>query len=136
MLLSFCKRYFGVNKNAAKKITVRFGVQRNIKPGYNEESMTDFSKLVIDIIKAVPPGKVASYGRIAEIAGNPRAARQVSRLLHSSSDKHDLPWQRIVGGDGSISLKGEAGLIQRGLLESEGIEFGLNGRIDMDRFSI
>ena len=79
---------------------------------------------------------MASYGRVAEIAGNPRAARQVSRLLHSSSDKHNLPWHRIINSAGSISLKGEHGLIQRGLLESEGVEFGIGGTVDMDVYSI
>ena len=49
-------------------------------------SMT-FHEKVIDIIKKIPRGKVASYGQIAAYAGNPRAARQVVRTLHSSSRK-------------------------------------------------
>ena len=98
--------------------------------------MTEFSQRVIDIIKAVPAGRVASYGRIAEIAGNPRAARQVSRLLHSSSEKYNLPWHRVIGSNGTISLKGEGALIQRGLLESEGIEFGLSGNVDFGKYGI
>ena len=98
--------------------------------------MTEFSERVINIIKAIPAGRVASYSRIAEIAGNPRAARQVSRLLHSSSEKHNLPWHRVIGSAGTISLRGEGALIQRGLLESEGIEFGLSGSVDMSRYSI
>ena len=98
--------------------------------------MTEFSERVIKIIKAIPLGKVASYVRIAEIAGNPRGARQVSRLLHSSSEKHDLPWHRVIGSGGTISLKGEGAIIQRGLLESEGVEFGLSGRVDMKEYSI
>ncbi|HAK47230.1 MAG TPA: DNA methyltransferase [Spirochaeta sp.] len=98
--------------------------------------MTDFSQRVIDIISSVPEGRVASYGRIAEIAGNPRAARQVSRLLHSSSEKHNLPWHRIINSAGRISLKGEHAIIQRGLLESEGIEFGISGDVNMSRYGI
>ena len=98
--------------------------------------MTEFSVRVIDIIRAVPEGRVAAYGRIAEIAGNPRAARQVARLLHSAGEKYDLPWHRIIGAGGRISLKGEGEIIQRGLLDSEGIEFEPDGRIDMKKYSI
>ncbi len=98
--------------------------------------MTDFSKLVIDIISAIPYGKVASYGRVAEIAGNPRASRQVSRLLHSSSENHNLPWHRVINSSGGISLKGEGAILQRKMLEAECIEFGLNGKVDMDKYSI
>ena len=71
--------------------------------------MTVFSEHVIDIIKAIPPGKVASYGQIAMLAGNPRGARQVSRLLHSSSEKYSLPWHRVVSSTGKISLQGSGG---------------------------
>ncbi|MDC7124440.1 MAG: MGMT family protein [Spirochaetales bacterium] len=91
--------------------------------------MTAFSERVIKIIKAIPPGQVASYGQIAAMAGNPKAARQVARLLHSSSEKQDLPWHRVVNREGKISLQGEGAVIQRGLLEAEGIEFDLDGKV-------
>ena len=86
---------------------------------------------MIDLIRSVPGGKVSSYGRIASLAGNPRGARQVSRLLHSSARKYGLPWHRIVGADGSISLPGEAGDLQRALLESEGVSFSPAGRVNL-----
>ncbi|MBI9107371.1 MAG: MGMT family protein [Spirochaetales bacterium] len=98
--------------------------------------MTVFSTQLINIINSIPKGRVSSYGRIAEIAGNPRAARQVSRLLHSSSEKYGLPWHRVIGSSGNISLKGAAADLQRQLLESEGIEFDINGKVDMDRYGI
>lgn len=98
--------------------------------------MTEFSQHVIDIINSIPSGRVASYGKIAAIAGNPRASRQVSRLLHSSSGKYNLPWHRVINSTGQISLVGNEGFIQRRLLESEGIEFGISGKIDMLRYSI
>ena len=85
---------------------------------------------------AIPEGRVASYGRIAEIAGNPRGARQVARLLHSSSEKYGIPWHRILSAGGKISLTGILADEQRSLLEDEGIEFDIRGRIDMDRYSI
>ncbi|MBI9109505.1 MAG: MGMT family protein [Spirochaetales bacterium] len=62
--------------------------------------------------------------------------RQVSRLLHSMSDKHDLPWHRVINSAGKISLRGESEIIQRGLLESEGVEFGLDNSVDLNKFGV
>lgn len=95
----------------------------------------DFTARVLHLIRRIPAGRVATYGQIALLAGNHRAARQVARLLHSSSGKHELPWQRVVNGRGTISLKPGYGFEeQRELLEREGIEFGLHDRIDLNRF--
>lgn len=91
--------------------------------------MEEFSLRVIEIIKNIPPGKVCSYGRIAAMAGTPRGARQVARLLHSSSRKHNMPWYRVVNSTGGISLNGDPGLIQRGLLEAENVEFTASGKV-------
>ncbi len=82
------------------------------------------------VIARVPYGKVATYGQIAKIAGYPGAARQVVWALRASSG---LPWHRIVGAKGKISLTGEAGFEQRIRLEMEGVRF--NGlRVAMDEF--
>jgi len=90
---------------------------------------------VKDVIKKVPKGKVATYGQIAALAGNPRAARQVVWILHSSSEKDKLPWYRIVNRQGRISLKRGYGYeIQRELLRQEGIRFDKNDTIDFDRY--
>jgi len=62
---------------------------------------------ILDAIRAVPYGKVASYGQIALVAGHPRGAggaRDVVRILASMSEKQNLPWWRIVRKDGSIAL--------------------------------
>jgi methylated-DNA-protein-cysteine methyltransferase-like protein len=94
-----------------------------------------FSQRVKDVIKKVPKGKVATYGQIAALAGNPRAARQVVRILHSSSEKDKLPWHRIVNRQGRIALKPGYGYeIQRELLRQEGVRFGKNDTIDFDRY--
>lgn len=82
------------------------------------------------VIAKVPRGKVATYGEIAKLAGYPGAARQVVWALRASSG---LPWHRIVGAKGKISLTGEAGFEQRMRLEMEGVRF--NGlRIVMEEF--
>ncbi len=83
--------------------------------------MTDFTEHVLDIIKSIPKGKVMTYGQIAAYAGNPRGARQVSRILHGMSRKHKLPWHRVINAKGTISLTGEPGLVQGQMLASEGV---------------
>jgi len=93
------------------------------------------SENIIDCLKHIPFGRVASYGQIAALAGNPRAARQVVRLLHTCTKKHELPWHRVVNSKGLISLKPGSGYeIQKSMLESEGIEFSQTGKIDFNRF--
>lgn len=93
--------------------------------------MQAFSHRIIAIISAVPAGQVATYGQIAALAGRPRAARQVSRLLHSCSDKYDLPWHRIINARGHISLTGSAARKQARKLQTEGIELSTGNRIDL-----
>ncbi len=61
-----------------------------------------FSERVKEHIKQIPHGKVAMYGQIATYARNPRAARQVAWILHSSSRKDSLPWHRVINNKGRI----------------------------------
>jgi Predicted methylated DNA-protein cysteine methyltransferase len=93
--------------------------------------MQELSQRIISVISAIPIGKVATYGQIATLAGQPRAARQVARLLHSSSDKYDLPWHRVINAQGHISLSGTAGKKQALKLRVEGIEIMAHNRIDL-----
>ena len=95
----------------------------------------NFSAQIISLIKRIPKGKVACYGQIAALAGNPRGARAVIWLLHSSSGKEKLPWHRVINSRGTISLPpGQGYEEQRALLESEGVEFGLQGKIDLKKY--
>jgi len=94
-----------------------------------------FTKKVKSLLRQVPAGSVASYGLIAALAGNPRAARQVAWILHSSSSRDHLPWHRVVNRMGKISLKPFGGYeIQKQLLLQEGIVFDENDVINLDRF--
>ncbi len=91
---------------------------------------------IVAVILAIPPGRVATYGTVAKLAGHPRAARTVSYVLHSSSKKLKLPWQRVVGSAGKglakISLPKESGGDrQMRLLKQEGVMFSDGGRIDL-----
>lgn len=98
--------------------------------------MTDvFTYRVRQIIGDIPAGKVITYGRVAHYAGNRAGARQVARILHSSSEKYALPWHRVVNRHGKISHRPSQGhLYQRALLENEGIIFDAHGRIDLSLY--
>jgi len=90
---------------------------------------------VREIISSIPRGSVATYGQIAAMAGNVRAARQVARILHSSSSKYNLPWHRVINSRGRISLKQGLGYEdQKARLMSEGIQFDGDDHIDLSRY--
>jgi methylated-DNA-protein-cysteine methyltransferase related protein len=75
---------------------------------------------ILAAIRAIPKGKVSTYGAIAQAAGFPGAARQVARALHTSVG---LPWQRVLGAGGEIKLRGDSAVEQRLRLEAEGVRF-------------
>ncbi|MCY9512033.1 MGMT family protein [Paenibacillus larvae] len=97
--------------------------------------MQPFTAKVIDIIKLIPEGKVMTYGQIATLAGSPRGARQVVRILHSMSSKYQLPWHRVINSLGEISIKdNELSALQKAFLEGEGIEVKEDNRIDLETY--
>lgn len=98
--------------------------------------MTELSRLIVNIILSIPPGKVLSYGGVAFLSGNPKAARQVSWLLKTQTKKFNLPWFRVINSKGFISIKNSDGyILQKVLLESEGIVFDSNDRVDLKKYS-
>jgi methylated-DNA-protein-cysteine methyltransferase-like protein len=85
---------------------------------------------IAEAIRKVPRGRVSTYGAVAKAAGYPRCSRHVGRVLKQVGG---LPWQRILGWGGRISLRGEYALEQRFLLEAEGVRF--KGRhVDLREF--
>lgn len=97
--------------------------------------MEAFTRQVMAVLKRIPSGRVSTYGAVAAMAGNPRGARQVVRILHSSSQKENLPWHRVINASGRISLPPGGGYeLQRGMLADEGIVFGIGDRIDLNKF--
>ncbi|MFW5433512.1 MGMT family protein [Paenibacillus apiarius] len=95
--------------------------------------MQPFTATVIDIIKGIPEGKVMTYGQIARLAGSPRAARQVVRILHSMSGKYRLPWHRVINSLGEIAIKDdESKSLQQLFLKGEGIEIGEDNRVNLE----
>ncbi|QAS53153.1 MGMT family protein [Halobacillus litoralis] len=96
--------------------------------------MKPFTQKTIQIIKNIPPGKVMTYGQVAQWAGNPRSARQVARILHTMSRKHKLPWHRVLNAQGQISIKDESlAEIQKISLQAEGITV-INYKIQLGQY--
>lgn len=97
-----------------------------------DASGDSFMERAKKVLKKIPKGKVATYGQVAAMAGSPRAARQVVRLLHSSSGKDKLPWHRVVNSKGGISLaRGRGYEQQKAMLVAEGVKFNANDLIDL-----
>ena len=99
--------------------------------------MTEITLRIVELIKGIPEGKVSSYGSIALKAGLRNGGRQTARVLHSLSEKHALPWHRVIRSDGSIALEEGAGReLQIELLRVEGVEVSPDGKVDMRRFGL
>lgn len=89
---------------------------------------------IIKIIKSIPQGKVATYGQIAKLAGYTNGARQVVRILHTCTEKYNLPWHRVINAKGDIALSIYCGADeQKAMLESEGITFTGEYKIDLTK---
>ncbi|MBE7046917.1 MAG: MGMT family protein [Ruminococcaceae bacterium] len=99
--------------------------------------MNTFEK-IYEVVKSIPKGKVATYGQVALLAGNPRWARVVGYALHVNPEPGIIPCHRVVNREGRVApgfaFGGEG--VQRQLLESEGIVFETDGRIDLEKYSI
>ena len=97
--------------------------------------MTKQTDGIIKAILAVPRGKVSCYRDIALRAGMPNGARQVARILHSMSKKHNLPWHRIIKADGFIALESGLGReLQAELLRAEGINVSKSGWVNLRKY--
>ncbi len=95
-----------------------------------------FFTAVCQVVKAVPRGRVVTYGQVAVMAGRPGAARAVGWSMHTLPDGSKVPWHRVINSRGAISPRGE-GLsedIQRHLLQREGIRFNRHGRVDLESY--
>jgi len=99
-------------------------------------SNADSYQRIYKIVKRIPRGRVATYGQIATLAGLDRHARQVGYALHSLPDRSDVPWHRVINAKGEVSPRStsDSHELQRMLLEEEGVEFSLDGRVDLKEF--
>ena len=93
-----------------------------------EPAPDSFTSRAAELIRSIPKGKVATYGQIAGMAGDPRGAREVVRVLNTQKN---LPWHRVLAASGRITLPGSGGALQRKLLEAEGVRFTADGTITL-----
>ncbi len=111
-------------------------VRRMIAESY--DLVTDSpTKRIYEAVKMVPRGRVATYGRIAELAGDRKMARAVGNALHRNPDPSDIPCYRVVNARGELSGEfafGGAGA-QAALLRADGIEV-IDGRVDLEKYGI
>lgn len=93
---------------------------------------------IYDVVKTIPEGKVATYGQVAMAAGNPRWARVVGYALHNNPSPDTIPCYRVVNREGRVAkaFAFGGGNRQRELLEAEGVEFTLDGRVIMEKYCV
>ncbi|MCA8981862.1 MAG: MGMT family protein [Planctomycetes bacterium] len=85
-------------------------------------------------IDAIPAGRVATYGQVAELAGLPGRARLVGKTLRELEDGTLLPWHRVIGADGRLHTEGASAAVQAKRLCAEGVEVDGRGRVSLARF--
>jgi methylated-DNA-protein-cysteine methyltransferase related protein len=88
------------------------------------------------VIRRIPKGWVATYGQVAAMAGMPRRARLVGRVLQRLDPGTKIPWHRVVNAKGEVSYslsRNGGDIVQRRLLEKEGIKFDASNRLDLER---
>ena len=97
--------------------------------------MNTFEK-IYQVVRKIPKGKVATYGQVALLAGNPHWSQVVGYALHVNPEPGVIPCHRVVNRFGKVSEGFAFGGkdIQRQMLEQEGIEFLPDGRIDMKKY--
>jgi methylated-DNA-protein-cysteine methyltransferase-like protein len=84
------------------------------------------------VVARIPPGRVATYGQVATLAGIPNGARQVGYALAALRPGHRLPWHRVVNARGAISMRDSGAVAeQRFRLEKEGLQFSVGGTVDL-----
>jgi len=88
---------------------------------------------VYEMTRRIPRGRVATYGDLARLTGNPRAARQMGWALSLLPDGLDVPWWRVINRHGLVPHHGHREL-QAELLRQEGVEVSPEGRVDLDRY--
>ncbi|WP_413692788.1 MGMT family protein [Psychromonas sp. KJ10-2] len=91
--------------------------------------MDEFAQNIFTLLSYLEKGKLTTYGQLASQAGFPAHARHVGKILAKLPKDTRLPWYRVVNSQGKISLKGEAFLRQKKLLEAEHIVITEQGKI-------
>jgi len=97
----------------------------------------NFREQVIEVVKKIPKGRVASYGQVAAACGSPRAARQVGWMLNTLDGNNKIPWWRVINNAGYISIKRNeiaTPLLQKNFLEHENVVVTDDLKIDIKKY--
>jgi len=97
-----------------------------------------FFERVYALVEQIPPGRVATYGQVAALLGISRGARAVGWALRALGESRAaaVPWHRVVGAGGRISLRAGSGpVVQRRRLRAEGVRFR-GGRVDLTQHGV
>ncbi len=99
--------------------------------------MNTFEK-IYEVVKKIPRGRVATYGQVARLAGNPHWSQVVGYALHANPNPKEIPCHRVVNRFGEVSAAFVFGgeNAQRDLLISEGVGFDDDGRVLMNEYCI
>ena len=111
-------------------------IKRMIAESY--DLVTDSpTKRIYEAVKRIPKGKVATYGKVAEMAGNKKMSRAVGNALHKNPDPENIPCFRVVNSKGELAPEFAFGGMgeQRKLLEAEGIEVKDN-KVDLSKYGL
>lgn len=97
--------------------------------------MTTF-ELIYEQVKKIPRGKVATYGQIAMLAGNPRWARAVGYALHANPDPESIPCYRVLNRFGGLAPAFAFGGAEKQaeLLRADGVEVREDGTVDLEKY--
>ena len=95
------------------------------------------TKRIYEAVKRIPKGRVATYGQVAELAGDKNMARAVGNALHRNPDPENIPCYRVVNAKGELAgafaFGGED--VQAKLLETDGIPV-IDGKVDLEQYGI
>jgi O-6-methylguanine DNA methyltransferase len=93
-----------------------------------------FTQKTYQLIRQIPPGKVATYGQVAELVGSPRAARAVGMAMATNPDAPRTPCHRVVASDGSLTgySAGDGIPSKKALLLKEGVQF-VGNKVDLNQ---
>lgn len=111
-------------------------IKRMIAESY--DIITDSpSKRIYEAVKKIPRGRVATYGQVAELAGNKKMARAVGNALHKNPNPDLIPCYRVVNSKGELAGEFAFGGVgaQARLLKADGIEV-VNGKVDLEKYGI
>jgi methylated-DNA-protein-cysteine methyltransferase-like protein len=91
-------------------------------------------KIIYDLVRRIPRGRVATYGQLAREAGWGRRARFVGYAMAAAPDS--VPWHRVINSKGEVSRRSasDSHELQRHLLEAEGVKFDQRGRVDLKKY--